>query len=63
MMMMFFSESINFPRCASVLYDYLKNLDKKVNEIHLLSTTTNDDQIKGTQQQKEVNEAIKFIKE
>ena len=63
MMMMFFSESINFPRCASVLYDCLKNLDKKVKEIHLLSITTNDDQIKGTQQRKEVNDAIKFIKE
>ena len=62
-MMMFFSESINFPRCASVLYDCLKILDKKVNEIHLLSITTNDDQIKGTQQRKEVNDAIKFIKE
>ena len=41
----------------------LKNLDKKVKEIHLLSTTTNDAQIKGTQQLKEVNDAIKFINE
>ena len=41
----------------------LKNLDKKVKEIHLLSTTTNDAQIKGTQQLREVNDAIKFINE
>ena len=27
---------------ASILYDCLKNLDQNVNEIHLLSTTTND---------------------
>ena len=45
------------------MYDCTKNLDKKVNEIHLLSTTTNDVQIKGTQQLKEVNDAIEFINE
>ena len=43
-----------------MLYDCLKNLD---NEMHLLSTTTNDPQIKDTQQLKEVNDAIKFINE
>ena len=56
-----FSEGIDSPRCGSILYDCLKNLDEKVNEIHLLSTTTNDAQIKGAQQLKEVNDAIKFI--
>ena len=45
------------------MYDCLKNLDKKVNEIHLLSTTANDAQIKGTQQLKEVNDPIKFVNE
>ena len=58
-----FTESIDSPRCASILYDCLKKLDKKNNEIHLLSTTTNDAQIKGTQQLKEANGAIKFINE
>ena len=58
-----FSGGIDSPRCASILYDCLNNLDKKVNEIHLLSTTTNDAQIKGTQQLMEVNGAIKFINE
>ena len=28
-----FSEGIDSPRCASILYECLKNLDKKVNEI------------------------------
>ena len=45
------------------MYDCLKTLDKKVNEIHLLSTTVNDAQIKGTQQLKEVNDPIKFVNE
>ena len=58
-----FAEGIDSPRCVSILYDCLKNLDKKVNEVHLLSATTNDDQIKGTQQLKEVNDVTKFINE
>ena len=58
-----FSEGIDPPRCASILYDCLKNSEKKANEIHLLSTTTNDAQIKGTQQLKEMNDTIKFINE
>ena len=58
-----FAEGIDSPRCVSILYDCLKNLDKKVNEIHLLSTTANDAQIKGTQQLKEVNDPIKFVNE
>ena len=39
----------------------LKKLDKKVNEIHLLSTTTNYPQVKSTQQLKEVNDTTRFI--
>ena len=56
-----FSEGIDSLRCASILYDCLNNLDKKVNEIHQLSTTMNAAQIKGTQHLKEVKDAIKFI--
>ena len=61
MMLMFFFWNADSLRCISILYDCLKNLNKKVNEIHLL--TTNDVQIKGTQELKEVNDAIKFINE
>ena len=58
-----FAEGIDSLRCVSIMYDCLKNIDKKVNEIHLLSATTNDDQIKATQQLKEVNDATKFFNE
>ena len=37
-----FSEGIYSPKCALILYDCLKNVDKKFNKMHLLSTTTND---------------------
>ena len=51
-----FAEGIDSSRRASILYDRLTNLYKKVNKMHLLSTTPNDAQIKGTQQLKEVKE-------
>ena len=56
-----FSESISFTRCPSISYVCLKNLDEKVNGIHLVSTKTNDAQIKYTQQLKKLNHVIKFI--
>ena len=37
-----FAEGIDSSTRESVLYDRLTNLYKKVNKIHLLSTTTND---------------------
>ena len=39
----------------------LKNLGKAASKIQVHSTTTNDTQIKGAQQLKEVNEVTKFI--
>ena len=44
-----FLEGVDSPRYALTLFDCLKNFDKQVNEKYLLSTTTNDAQIKGTQ--------------
>ena len=58
-----FSEDINSPTCTSISYDCLKNLDKKVHEMHLLLTIKNDTQIKGSQHLKGANDAIKFINE
>ena len=57
------SEGIDSARCASILYECLKSLEKNVNERQLLSTTANDAQIKSTQQLKKVNDAIKLINE
>ena len=57
------TEGIVFPRCASILYDYLKNLESKVNEIYELSSSTKDAQIKDARQLEEVSESIKIINE
>ena len=58
-----FAEGIESPRWASILYDCLKNLELKVNEIYELSSSTKDAQIKGAKQLEDVNESIKFINE
>ena len=58
-----FAEGIEPPRCASILYDCLKNLELKVNEIYELSSSTKDAQIKDAKQMEDVSESIKFINE
>ena len=35
-----FEEGIESPRCAGILYSYLQNLEKKLNEIFELSSST-----------------------
>ena len=58
-----FAEGIEPPRFASILYDCLKKLELKVNEIYELSSYTKDAQIKGAEQLEDVSESIKFINE
>ena len=58
-----FAKGIESPRCASILYDCLNNLELKVNEIYELSSSTKDAQIKGPKQLEDVSESIKFINE
>ena len=42
-----FEEGIVSPRCAGILYSYLKNLKKKVNEILELSSSTKKSRLKA----------------
>ena len=58
-----FGEGIESPRSARIIYDCLKNLELKVNEIYELSFSTKDAQIKGAKQLEDVSESIKFINE
>ena len=58
-----FTKGIESPRCASILYDCLKNLESKVNEIYELSSSTKDAQIKGDTQLGDVRESTNFINE
>ena len=56
-----FEEGIESPRCAGILHSCLRNLEKKVNKIFELSSSTKESQIKGTRPMEKVNESIKFI--
>ena len=56
-----FAEVIESPRCASILYDCLKNLESEVNEIYEPSSSTKDAQIKGAKQLEDDSESMKFI--
>ena len=58
-----FTKGIGSPRCASIIYDCLKNLKSKVNEIYKFSSSSKGISIKGSRQLEEVCEAIKFITE
>ena len=58
-----FTKGIESPRCVSILYDCLKKLEPKVNEISELSSSNKDAQIEGARQLEEVSESIKFINE
>ena len=58
-----FAERIGSPRCESILYDCLKNLESKLNEIYELSSSTKDAQIKDAKYLEDVSESIKFINE
>ena len=51
------------PRCAGILYSCLQNLEKKVNEIFELSSSTKEAHIEGARHIEEVNESIKFMNE
>ena len=58
-----FEEGIESPRYAGILYSCLQNLEKKLNEIFELSSSTKESQIKGDRHMEDVNESIKFINE
>ena len=47
--------------CKAVLFNFLKNLEVKVEETFDLANTTNESQIKGEQQLKCLTESAQFI--
>ena len=58
-----FTKRIESLRCAITLYDCLKHLQSKVNEIYELFSSTKDTHIKGAKQLEDVSESIEFINE
>ena len=49
--------------CRSILFDYLKNLESKVNEIFENTNTLKENQIKGEKQLIDLAETVNFVSE
>ena len=49
--------------CRSILFDYLKNLESKVNEIFENTNTLKENQIKGEKQLIDLAETVNFLSE
>ena len=58
-----FEESLDSSSCRSILFDYLKNLESKVNEIFENTNTLKENQIKGEKQLIDLAETVNFVSE
>ena len=58
-----FEESLDSSSCRSILFDYLKNLESKVNEIFENTNTLKENQIKGEKQLIDLAETVNFLSE
>ena len=54
---------MEFPRCAGILRNWLQGLEKKVNKVFKLSSSTKEAQIKRVRHMQEVNKSITFTNE
>ena len=58
-----FEENLDSSSCRSTLFDYLKNLESKVNEIFANTNTLKENQIKGEKQLTDLAETVNFLSE
>ena len=58
-----FEEGLDSSSCRSILFDCLKNLESKVNEIFANTNTSKENQIKGEKQLTDLAETVTFLSE
>ena len=58
-----FEEGLDSSSCRSILFDCLKNLESKVNEIFANTNTLKENQIKGEKQLTDLAETVNFLSE
>ena len=58
-----FEEGLDSSRCRSILFDCLKNLESKVNEIFSNTNALKENQIKGEKQLTDLAEIFNFLSE
>ena len=56
-----FTESLKSPDCVNILFNCIKNVEKKITQIFENTKEMNEGQIKGEKQLAELAEAIDFI--
>ena len=54
---------MEFPRCAGILRNWSQSLEKKVNKVFKLSSSTKEAHIKRVRHMQEVNKSITFTNE
>ena len=58
-----FQEGLDYSNCRSILFDCLKNLESKVNEIFVNTNTLRENQTKGKKQLTDLAETVNFLSE
>ena len=58
-----FEEGLDSSKCGSILFNCLKNLDSKINEIFANTNTLKENQIKGEKQLTDLTETVNFLSE
>ena len=58
-----FEEGLDSSSCRSILFDCLKNLESKVNEIFANTNTLTENQVKGEKKLTDLAETVNFLLE
>ena len=56
-----FEEGSESPDCQKVLFNCLKNLEEKMNDLHMLANSTKEMQIKGNKQLIDLTSSLEIL--
>ena len=56
-----FEEALKSDDCVAILFNCMKNLEEKMNELFQITSSAKDSQIKDELQLKDLNETVNFI--
>ena len=56
-----FEEGVESPDCRKVLFNFLKNLERKMNDLYMLANGNKEMQIKGDKQLIELTSSVEFL--
>ena len=56
-----FEEGVESADCRKVLFNYLKNLQEKMNDLYILANSNKEMQIKGDKQLTDLTSSVEFL--